>query len=91
MPAFDCSKNSFVTGGSVRPFKSFSFLSEAVTSCVNARQVKFTSFLAFTLVFHCLLDVHLMWEELAVVRISISLVGAGPGELLLMKLVRVIR
>ena len=69
----------------------FFFYRRQLPSRVNARQVKFTSFLAFTLVFHCLLDVHLMWEELEVVRISISPVGAGTEELLLMKLVRVIR
>lgn len=67
------------------------FYRRQLPSRVNARRVKFTSFLAFTLIFHCLLDVHLMWEELEVVRISISPVGAGTEELLLMKLVRVIR
>ena len=86
MPASDFSKKFICYWWFGSPIQIISFfLSEAVTSRVNTRQVKFTSFLAFTLVFHCLLDVHLMWEELGVVRISISLVGAGTGELLLMK------
>ena len=42
-------------------------------------------FLSFHSGFRCLSGVHLMWEELAVVRKSLSPVDAGPGELLLMK------
>ena len=34
---------------------------------------------------HCHVAVHLMLDELVAGKISISLVGAGPAELLLMK------
>ena len=34
---------------------------------------------------HIMIAVHLMLDELVAVKISISVVGAGPAELLLMK------